>query len=185
MITLTPGGGTVTGGNATNNSTNTETINLPVTLAAGNHTLAGATLDLSGSPTAQALNFGAKQFLIAGTGVGGRGVIVNHGVSQFNALQHVTLLADSTIAGGQRFDIRSVPTSALNASLHLAGNTLTKNGTNQFSLVGTDVTDGNIVVNQGTFSIGDGGVVILGSGSYRRLRANGALQPPQCPSRDR
>src|SRR6185369_8716823 len=31
--------------------------------------------------------------------------------------------------------------------------TLTKIGTNQFSLVGTDVSDGNIVVNGGIFSI--------------------------------
>lgn len=45
-LTLTPGlaagGGTVTGGNATNNSTNTEIVNLAVTLAAGNHTFVTA-----------------------------------------------------------------------------------------------------------------------------------------------
>ena len=106
--------------------------------------LSGATLDLSGSPTAQALNFGAKQFLIAGTGVGGGGVIVNHGVSQFNALQHVTLLADSTIAGAQRFDIRSVPTSGLNASAEL---------------------DFSVSQTLAALTIGDCGVVILGSAS--------------------
>lgn len=119
----------------------------PVTVATG------AALDLSGNPTAQALNFGAKQFIIAGTGIDGNGAITNSGVSQFNALQHVTLGADARVAGTARFDIRSVPTSALNASLDLANHTLTKEGTNQFSLVGVNVTDGDIVVNQGLFAI--------------------------------
>lgn len=123
-------------------------------LAGGAVTVAsGATLDLSGNLTAQQLNFGAKAFTIAGTGTDGTGTIINNGVSQFNALQHVTLSADATIGGSARFDIRSVPTTALNANLTLANHTLTKIGANQFSLVGTDVSDGNIVVNQGTFSI--------------------------------
>jgi autotransporter-associated beta strand protein len=119
----------------------------PVTVASG------GTLDLSGNTTAQALNFGAKQFTIAGTGTDGNGAIVNNGVSQFNALQHVTLSADATVGGTQRFDIRSAPTTSLNSTLDLQGHTLTKSGSNQFSVVGVDVTDGDIVVNQGTFSI--------------------------------
>ena len=119
----------------------------PVTIAAG------GTVDLSGSATAQALNFGAKQFYIAGTGADGTGAIINNGVSQFNALQQVFLTADATVGGGQRFDIRSAPTSALNSTLDLATFTLTKSGTNQFSLVGTNVTDGDIIVNGGTFSV--------------------------------
>jgi autotransporter-associated beta strand protein len=113
----------------------------------------GAALDLSGNLTAQALNFGSKQFRIAGSGPDGLGVIVNFGVSQFNAFQQVVLTGNATIGGAQRFDIRSVPTSALNARLDLAGNTLTKNGANQFSLVGVDVTDGDIIINQGIFAI--------------------------------
>jgi autotransporter-associated beta strand protein len=114
---------------------------------------AGATVDLSGSTTQDGLNFGAKQFNIAGTGVGGAGAIINNGVRQLNALQHVALTADATVGGSQRFDIRSVPTSSLASTLDLAGHTLTKIGANQFSLVGTDVSDGYIVVNGGTFSI--------------------------------
>ncbi|MHA3770792.1 beta strand repeat-containing protein [Verrucomicrobiota bacterium sgz303538] len=109
---------------------------------------AGATLDLSGNLTAQALNFGTKQFNIEGTGVGGNGAIVNNGVSQFNTFQRVTLTNDATIGGSQRYDIRG--TGSL---LNLDGHTLTKIGSNQVSLVGTTVNDGNIVVNQGTFSI--------------------------------
>jgi autotransporter-associated beta strand protein len=123
-------------------------------LAGGAVTVAsGATLDLSGNLAAQALNFGAKQFTIAGTGMDGTGAIVNNGVSQFNALQHVILSADATVGGSARFDIRAVPTTSLSASLDLQGHTFTKIGANQFSLVGVDVTDGDIVVNQGVFSI--------------------------------
>jgi fibronectin-binding autotransporter adhesin len=113
----------------------------------------GAALDLSGSPTAQALNFGGKQFRIAGAGPDGSGAIVNFGVSQFNALQQVALTGNATVGGSQRFDIRSDPTGALNADLDLAGHTLTKSGANQFSLVGVDVTDGDIIVDQGIFAI--------------------------------
>ena len=61
-ITLSPGiaagGGTVTGGNVTNNSTNAQTANVPLTLAAGNHTFVTAagsgTLSLAGAITRQA-----------------------------------------------------------------------------------------------------------------------------------
>ena len=114
---------------------------------------AGGTLDLSGNLTAQALNFGAKQFNIAGTGVDGTGAIINNGVRQFNTFQHVALTADATVGGSQRFDIRSVPTTALASTLNLGGHTLTKHRRESFSLVGTDVSDGNIVVNGGMFSI--------------------------------
>jgi autotransporter-associated beta strand protein len=110
---------------------------------------AGAALDLAGSPTAQALNFGAKQFNIAGTGIGGTGVLTNSGaVGQNNAFQHVTLTADATVGGAGRLDIRGG-----GSNLDLAGFTLSKRGTNQFSLVDTLVSDGNIVVEQGLFAI--------------------------------
>jgi autotransporter-associated beta strand protein len=114
--------------------------------------LSGAALDLSGSTTAQALNFGAKQFNIAGSGVGGTGVLTNSGtIGQNNAFQHVTLTADATVGGTGRFDIRGG-----GSNLDLAGFTLTKRGTNQVSLVDTTVTDGDIVVEQGIFSFETG-----------------------------
>ena len=75
-------------------------------------------------------------------------MIVNNGVSQFNTFQNIVLAGDATIGGSQRFDVRGT-----NATLDLAGHTLTKIGTNQFSIVGTTVSDGNIVVNQGLLSI--------------------------------
>jgi len=110
---------------------------------------AGAALDLAGSATAQALNFGSKQFFIAGTGVGGTGVLTNSGtVSQFNTFQQVTLTADAAVDGTGRYDIRGA-----GSNLDLAGFTLTKRGSNQFSLVDTMVSDGNILVEQGNLAI--------------------------------
>ena len=88
-------------------------------------------------------------FSIAGTGVGGAGAIINSGTNaQQNAFQSISLSADATVGGTGRFDIRG-GTPVLN----LNGHTLTKIGTNQFSLVGVTVNGGNVVVNQGVFSI--------------------------------
>jgi autotransporter-associated beta strand protein len=115
----------------------------------------GGTLDLSGNTTSNQLNFGLKLFNIAGTGSGGTGAIVNNSAeTQEDALQNVALTADATIGGSQRFDIRSSSTSSLNATLNLAGHTLTKSGTNQISLVGTNITNGgSIIVSNGTLSL--------------------------------
>jgi hypothetical protein len=86
---------------------------------------------------------------IAPTGVGCAGVISNdHTIAQQNAFQNISLSADATIGGTGRFDIRG-GTPVLN----LNGHTLTKTGTNQFSLVSAAVNSGNVVVNQGVFSI--------------------------------
>ncbi|HET6407974.1 MAG TPA: autotransporter-associated beta strand repeat-containing protein, partial [Chthoniobacteraceae bacterium] len=78
-------------------------VNHASALGSGELTIAGGSLDnTSGAPVTVAGNnaqiwkanfsfIGAKQFTIGGTGVGGNGAIVNNGVSQFNALQHVSL----------------------------------------------------------------------------------------------
>jgi fibronectin-binding autotransporter adhesin len=109
----------------------------------------GAALDLAGSATANGIDFGAKQFRIAGTGVGGTGALTNSGtVGQNNAFEQVVLTGNATVGGTGRFDIRG-DTSVLD----LASFTLTKVGPNQFSLVGTTVSNGNIVVNEGVFAI--------------------------------
>src|SRR5207244_2546117 len=100
--------------------------------------------------------FGSKQFSIAGAGPDGSGALVNNGgPQQFNAFQQVILTGDATIGGSNtgttttgRLDLRNNT-----PQLDLAGFTLTKTGNNQFSLVGVNVTDGNIVVNNGTLGI--------------------------------
>jgi autotransporter-associated beta strand protein len=128
----------------------------------------GGTLDLSGNATANNLNFGAKQFNIAGTGVGGNGVIVNNSAfGQQNAFQRITLTNDATIGGSARFDVRGGT-----PQLDLAAHTLTKIGANQFSIVGATVTDGNIVVNQGTLSIETTSSVLANAGDSTSITYN-------------
>ena len=114
----------------------------------------GGTLDLGGITANNVANgFGARQIFVSGTGVGGGlGAIANSSatVAQQNAFQNVTLTGNATIGNPGsptvanspgRFDIRGGV-----ALLNLNGNTLTKIGTNQFTLVGVTVNDGNIVV---------------------------------------
>ena len=127
----------------------------------------GGTLDIGGITTNNSAGgFGAKQFNIAGNGVGGIGAIYNSGsttstaIAQQNAFQKITLTADASLGGNgtvgssnARFDMRGgTPV------LDLAGHTLTKTGLNQFTLVATSVvstgdTPGAIVVSAGELAI--------------------------------
>jgi autotransporter-associated beta strand protein len=120
---------------------------------------AGAQLDIGGLTAENIANgFAAKPFFIAGAGPDGSGALVNKGgPQQFNAFQQVTLTADATVGGidtgggtsaSGRLDLRNN-----SPQLDLAGFTLTKTGNNLFGLVGVNVTDGNIVVNNGTLGI--------------------------------
>ena len=116
----------------------------------------GTTLDLNGA--ANGINFGQKEFRIQGSGVvlNGEtlGVLSSTSTStQNNAFQRVVLAGDASIGnpgvpnGARRFDIRAGQSNGQNtALLDLAAHTLTKIGTNQISLVATDVTPGDIVV---------------------------------------
>ena len=115
----------------------------------------GAAVDLVGSTGTNTLNFGQKNFKVVGTGVGGTGVITNSGtIGQANVFQRVTLTGNATFGGTGIVDLRDTTDDNSNsAKLDLAGFTLTKVGTNQFSVVHTDVTPGDIVVNAGSFSI--------------------------------
>ncbi len=120
----------------------------------------GATLDIGGITTNNGTGFGAKQFSISGPGItapqaevsNGVGAITNSSTNagQQNAFQSISLAADASIGGpggpaqtnnAGRFDIRGGV-----AQLNLNGKTLTKVGTNQFTLVGATVSGGNIVV---------------------------------------
>lgn len=112
----------------------------------GNETIvsSGATFDVNGSALTD-----TEIVNIAGSGVGGLGALVNTGGAQQNALNKVVLTGNATVGGTTRFDIRPGTTPTLD----LAGFTLTKTGVNQFSMVGTTITPGNIAVNQGIFSV--------------------------------
>ena len=146
-------GGTTTINAGTVKVTNSNSLG---TLPGGIVTIvSGATLDLGGNTTANNQNFGQKPFVVSGTGVNGNGAIINNSaVNQQNAFQRLTLAGDTTFAGPGRFDIRAVAVSGVNqASLDLAGHTLTKEGSFFFALVGVDVSDGDIVVNAGTLNL--------------------------------
>lgn len=137
----------------------------------------GGTLDVNGQ------NLGAEIINIAGTGVGGAGALINSGVSQINAVQNLRLTADATVGGTvgapgtARFDVRGT-----GVNLDLGGFTLTKTGNNQFSIVGANVTSGNIVHNSGlmgieTTSVVQGtGLITVNSGAqlmfYQSVGAN-------------
>ncbi|MEK7949933.1 beta strand repeat-containing protein [Luteolibacter soli] len=106
---------------------------------AGNETVvaSGATLDING----QALT-NTEIIKLGGT-------LLNNGGAQQNALNKVVLTGNATVSGTARFDIRPGTTPTLD----LAGFTLTKTGANQFSMVGTAISAGNVVINQGIFSV--------------------------------
>jgi fibronectin-binding autotransporter adhesin len=107
----------------------------------------GATLDVNG------LNMTGEPVVVQGSGVGGRGAIVNGGAEQQSALRTVTLAGDTTFGGTSRWDIRNTGgPAALNSG---APHKITKVGTNQVSLVGVvvDMALGEIDVQEGTFSV--------------------------------
>jgi len=104
----------------------------------------GGTLDHGG------MDLGAEVVTISGTGVGGKGALVNNsGVDQINALQQLVLAGNATLGGNARWDLRGSGNA-----LDMGGFTLAKTGSNQVALVGTTVSNpGNIVVDQGIFGL--------------------------------
>ncbi len=139
------GANTYSGATAINVGTLTAGSGAALGTAVGATTVAsGATLNINGQ------NLGAEIVNIAGTGVGGLGALVNNGAAQTQALRFINLTADATVGGTGRFDIR---TNGGGEQLDLAGFTLTKVGANQFSIVGANVTNGNLTANAGILAI--------------------------------
>lgn len=126
----------------------------------------GTTLDLGGQ------NLGAVQVKVQGSGASNNGAIVSFGADQTLALQDVTLTGDALVGGGNRWDIR---TAIVSPSLDLAGFTLTKTNANYVALVNADVTDGGIVVAQGTLSLESGTSLDSASGTIA-VNSGGTLQ---------
>ena len=133
----------------------------------------GATLDHNGA-WGVSRDFNA---VIAGAGVDGAGVIVNNSASgQQAGFRSLTLTADATIGGINRWDVR--PITAGEALVDLAGFTLTKTGTNKISFVdGNLPNDGVININQGTLAftrmvIGGNGDVNVNPGTTLQFENN-------------
>jgi autotransporter-associated beta strand protein len=111
----------------------------------GTNVSSGATLDLNG------FAIGAEVVDIAGTGVGGNGAIVNTGADMQAGLRYLTMSADASIGGSNRFDLRWLSggfTEYFNANNHV----LTKVGSGQVTFQALTVQNFNgIVVAGGTF----------------------------------
>ncbi len=117
----------------------------------------GATLDIGGSATAQAMNLNAEQITVSGAGVNGRGAIINgSNISQYQALRLVTLAGNTTFGGeqsGGRWDIRNTSGTA---TFLMNGFAVTKVGTNQVGLTSVGVTPGAtgaIDIKEGNFTV--------------------------------
>ncbi len=129
----------------------------------------GGSFDLGGNGTENNANFGAKQFIIAGTGVDGGGVIINSGVNeQEDAFETITLTNNATVGGPSRWDMRN-GTPVLN----LEGFDLTITNINTLGLVSTVVTPGNIIIQNGgnlsfqlACSVANPGTITVESGGY-------------------
>jgi autotransporter-associated beta strand protein len=138
----------------------------------GTYVSGGGTLDVNGF----ALGTRQERVFIAGAGVNGGGALVNTGADQINATRFVTLAADASVGGTGRLDVRGSSSSKNppDGLLDLAGYALTKTGANKLAIVSTLVTNGNIVVNQGTLSI-ETTSLVQGSGTIT-LNAGTTLQ---------
>ena len=112
--------------------------------------LSGGAVDFNGGAATNALTMTAKPFFIAGNGPDGAGALVNTGANgQLNALGRLTLEANASVGGTARLDLRHG-----GPVLDLAGFTLRKRGTNQFTVVaGTVVNGGSIIVEEGTLAM--------------------------------
>jgi fibronectin-binding autotransporter adhesin len=139
------------------------TTNTALGSTAGGTNVSGTgTLDIGGLATADSLNIQGEAVTISGAGAGGVGAIINSSaLQQQNAFGLVTLAGDASIGGTSRWDIRGV-----NSLLNLAGNKLTKVGTNLvYATVDGTISSGDIEVNSGTFAIWNG--TVLGAGDIK------------------
>jgi autotransporter-associated beta strand protein len=123
-----------------------------------------ATLDLNSQ------NLGSEIITVNGSGVLGTGSIVNNGSSdQTYALQTVVLGSNTSFGGIKRWDIHALGNGVTH--LDLVSHTLTKVGQNQITLVNTIVTDGNIVINNGTLGL-QGATQVLSNASGTTITVN-------------
>ncbi len=111
----------------------------------------GCSADVGGTRTSDALDLGTEVFTVSGTGVDGKGALVNNStVSQSKAFGKVTLTDHSAVGGTARLDLRqNTPTLTMN------GYTLTKKGSNIFGLTSANVLpdSGHIDVQSGTLKV--------------------------------
>ena len=134
---------------------------------------AGATLDVGGTLNADALNLGTEQFTVSGTGVGGKGAVVNSSPrQQSNVFGKLALAGDATFGGVSRWDLRqNTPALTLN------GYTLSKVGSSTVALIATTVTPGtgSVDVVSGSFQIETSTKLNGGEANTMRVRTGATL----------
>ena len=132
----------------------------------GNETIirAGATLDFNGAYTNPLAT--AENFQIAGSGVDGRGALINSGANFMNGgFGTLSLLGDSTIGCLNRIDIRNTVSGN--------GYTLTKNGAAELA-VGADVLNCKVVINAGNYTYMSQNA--LGGSDFETVMNGGAVR---------
>lgn len=110
---------------------------------AGTVIASGATLDVGGALAANTLRLGPETITVSGTGVGGKGAIVNSSAAEQRValyLSKVSLAGDAAIGGNQRIGFWPDSISPL---LDLNGYTLSKLGSNILSIINVDVNPGS------------------------------------------
>ena len=118
----------------------------------------GATLDVGGSTSANGLVIDSEPITVSGSGVNGRGAIINSSaLSQYNALSLVSLAGDTTFGGensAARWDIRSLQYGT-KAYFYMNDHMVTKVGSNYVGLTGATVLpgSGSIDVQEGYFTM--------------------------------
>jgi len=119
-----------------------------------NEVLSGGTIDINGQIPSNYF------YVITGTGVDGKGALINTGAGQVNATRRLALAGDASVGGPGRFDVRNTP-----AMLDLRGFTLTKAGSAQFSVVNGSISNGSIIVESGMFAIESGTICTGNTGT--------------------
>ena len=94
----------------------------------------------------------APALIISGPGFNGAGAIINNGAAQESAFSNVTVAANVTIGGANRWDIRasSGSAAALNMSPPGTPYSITKVGTNEIALVSVGIIDTNLGLSRDT-----------------------------------
>jgi len=101
---------------------------------------AGATLDLNGC---YAASRSYENFIVSGTGVDGKGVLINNGLNHNNnSVGSLTLQGNALISSNKRIDANTV---------YGNGHTLTKIGGEQFCV--QDLQNAQLVINEGTYTL--------------------------------
>lgn len=162
IVEMGPGGTVQLAGNSsfagTVIVTNGSTLQAGSATALG--TMAGSTIIASGSTLD--LDFGgvsiANPVYAQGTGVGGIGAIVDSVNGGDPTLSAITLTGDTTLGGGQRWDIGGLSTSGNPYNLTVAGGAY-----HEFNDVNTDPNLANITVSGSGTTLGDKGTTSLGN----------------------